>query len=61
MSPFLKIALKISLLISAITGFFITKKYTHLKDDSIIEEYIEEEIKEEIGLDVDLTPESPEK
>lgn len=31
-----------------------------LRDDNIIEEAVEEAIKEETGLDVDMTPDSPE-
>lgn len=31
------------------------------KDDNVIEEIVEQSIKENIGIDIDLTPETPEE
>ncbi len=39
-------------------GYF--NQYFGLKDDNVIEEAIENKLKDTTGLDVDLTPDSPE-
>ena len=39
---------------------YINQKFG-LEDDNIAEEFIERQIEQEIGLDIDLSPESPEK
>lgn len=52
--------LKLSLLGIAIGGVFVCKKCLRLKDDNIIEETIEQVIKDQTGVDIDLTPSTPE-
>jgi len=39
---------------------YLNKKFS-LEDDNIIEEAVEHQIKEHSGVDLDLTPESPEE
>ena len=39
----------------------IASGFLFKKDDNVVEEYCEEIVKEETGIDVDLTPGSPEK
>lgn len=39
---------------------YLNRKF-HLDDDNLIEEAIEGQIKENTGIDVDLTPSTPEK
>lgn len=56
----LSLALKFLMIAVAAGGVFLSKKYFHAKDDNVIEELVEMEIKEESGLDVDLSPETPE-
>lgn len=41
--------------------FFVVKHKMKLKDDSVIEEVLEDTIHKKTGIEVDLTPESPEK
>lgn len=50
-----------SLMLSMLTGCSYINKWCGLKDDNIIEEGVEAAIKVETGLDVDLTPGTPEK
>ena len=40
---------------------FIYKRLPALKQDNIVEELVEEGLKKETGVDVDLSPDSPEK
>jgi len=53
--------LKIVFLGVAVGAVFVGKKVFHLKDDNLIEEVSEEILKEELNVDIDLTPETPEK
>ena len=51
------------IMIVGIVGGFLTlhsscSKYPH---DNVIEEFVEDNIENEIGLDIDLTPSSPER
>lgn len=39
---------------------FVYKKFPSLKQDNVIEELIEDGIKKETGVDVDLSPDTPE-
>lgn len=60
MSPVIAWVLKVlSLAVAAGGVFFVHKKYK-TKPDHFIEEMIEEKIEEETGLDIDLSPDSPE-
>ncbi len=54
------IILKLSLLTIAVGGVFIGRKCFHVKDDSFVEEVVEEVVKYRTGVDIDLSPESPE-
>lgn len=58
MSGLLLKGLFILLALAATAG---AKYYLHLKDDNPVEEMSEEVIKYETGIDIDLTPETPEK
>lgn len=61
MAPIVGWVLKIlSLAVAAGGVFFVHKKYK-TKPDHVIEEMIEEQIEQETGLDVDLSPDSPEE
>jgi len=51
---------KIVFLALAIGAFCVGKFYFKLKDDNPVEEVAEYYIKDSTGLDIDLTPESPE-
>lgn len=57
--------MKTMLLILGMTLLFLScseiNKKLGLPDDNLAEEVIEDVIKEETGVDVDLTPDSPEK
>lgn len=46
-------------LCSIVGGIFYTK-YPKIKQDNVIEESIEKIIKEKTGIDVDLSPDTPE-
>lgn len=52
--------LKLSLLGIAIGGVFVCKKCFKMKDDNIIEEVVEQVIKDQTGVDIDITPSTPE-
>ncbi len=56
------LSLTIKFLVIALAGgaIFVGKKYFGHKDDYIVEEIIENEIERQIGIDVDLSPDSPE-
>ena len=49
------------LLVGALIVGIASNKVAHMGDDNIVEELAEDVIKEESGMDVDLSPESPEK
>jgi uncharacterized protein YneF (UPF0154 family) len=60
MDAVLSLVLKFLLVAAAAGGVFVAKKYFYTKDENIVEEMIEFHIKDQVGIDVDLTPESPE-
>ena len=39
----------------------VATKVLNLEDDGVAEEFVEDVIKDQTGLDIDLTPSSPEK
>lgn len=55
------LVLKFLLVAVAAGAVFVGKKYFGAKDDNIIEELVEMEIRKDVGIDVDLSPDSPEK
>lgn len=58
-SVLMKIILVASLVVGAlVVRYVIVPRWGH---DTKLEEYIEEKIKDEIGVDMDITPESPEQ
>jgi hypothetical protein len=56
----LGLMLKFLLIAVAAGAVFVGKKYFGTKDDNVIEEMVEFEIRDKTGIDVDLTPDSPE-
>lgn len=56
-----QIYLKVLTLIAALSVFIIGKVCFHLKDDNQAEEIAEMVIKDQTGMDLDLTPNSPEQ
>ena len=54
------IYMKIIILIIGLGLFLVGRYILKLKDDNIIEEKVEQVIKDELGVEVDLTPLSPE-
>lgn len=61
MDAVLSLVLKFLLVAVAAGGVFLGKKYFNTKDDNFVEEIIEDQIERQTGLDVDLSPETPEK
>lgn len=59
MSPVIGWLLKVGALIIAGLGSFIAVKKYKMKPDNVIEEIIEEQIEDETGLEVDLSPDTP--
>lgn len=57
----LSLVLKFLFVALAAGAVFIGKKYFGAKDDHVIEEMVEYHIEQHTGIDVDLSPESPEK
>jgi len=55
-----KIPVLISVLILA-AGCCTMNKFLGLKDDNVVEEVVENVIQQETGLDIDLTPDTPEQ
>lgn len=52
--------LKLGLLAVAVSGVFIGQKYLKTKDDNVYEELVEQAIKDQTGVEIDLTPLTPE-
>lgn len=52
--------IKISLVVASIISFGVGHYYYKLADDNVVEEIAEMVIKQECGIDIDLTPDSPE-
>lgn len=52
--------LKVTIFIVAIGGLFILRRAKKIKDDSFMEEVVEQVIKDKAGIDIDLSPDSPE-
>lgn len=61
MNPIVGWVLKIGGLMIAALGSFIAVKKYKVKQDNFIEEIIEQKIEDETGLDIDLSPDSPEE
>lgn len=59
MNPIVGWVLKIVALGVAALGSFIAVKKYKVKPDNIVEEIIEKEIKDETGVDIDLSPDTP--
>ncbi len=53
--------LKIVIVLGCLASFACLKFIVHAKDDCPAEEFLEEVIEEETGVNIDLTPGSPEK
>ena len=51
--------LKIGLCVVGAAGVFVGTRYLHMPANNIIEEVVEAEIKQEVGLDINLTPGTP--
>lgn len=54
-------ALKIGFLALAAGSVVAVKKCLKLKDDNAYEEVVEQVIKDQTGVDIDITPETPEE
>lgn len=57
----MKMVLALAIAWAFLGGCSYLNKRFNLEDDNIIEEAIEHQIEEHSGVDLDLTPESPEK
>lgn len=51
--------IKMVILGSLIGGVFITKRLVRVHDDNLVEEVAEQMIEDELGIEIDLTPGSP--
>ena len=58
---FMYFSLLIILIGASAGGCSLLNEALQIKDDHILEEFIEEIIENETGMQIDLTPESPEK
>ena len=54
--PIVKIILIVMLPISILLSNIFYKKYAHIKQDNIVEEFVEDVIKNQTGITIDLTP-----
>lgn len=61
MSPVISWLIKVGALLVAGLGSFIAVKRYKMKPDNVIEEIIEDHIEDETGLDIDLSPDTPDK
>ena len=57
---FMRIIILSIIIVACMGGCSYFNKTLGLKDDHVVEEMIEEKIKQETGVDIDLTPRTPE-